>query len=271
MWYRATNLLGAGVILAAILVWSLPKETISAEPIDEPVAEEQTAVLASSEASADQGVEIELVNVVLPSPAFAAPEVNSRTPNSKAANAAGEAPTAASEDNLASPPIADTDSKHDVASDFGPPSNDTLDQPAGIHFNWPARAGQRHRLRRVLHQCLGAKMATLNADGRVSRVEQGASLDRFSQFARLVTVPRSKADASWIKQARDYETVIRLIPKALDQPIFAWLDQRDVNREAFSLVGNLELRSGHLIVSRIQLDQTATNRSIVLASVQHCG
>jgi hypothetical protein len=144
------------------------------------------------------------------------------------------------------------------------------EKPTGIHFRWPSAASERSKLREILHQCLGARMATLNRAGEIKQIEYDQSLNGFSQFARLVKTPQNAADLAWMRGAAATESVVRLIPASLDQPIFHWLGEKGVSAQSFYLEGDLFLQGGKLMVTHLQLDETAYSEPITLAQTGHC-
>jgi hypothetical protein len=148
--------------------------------------------------------------------------------------------------------------------------NPPAEKPTGIHFRWPSAASERSKLREVLHQCLGARMATLNKAGEIKQIEDDQSLIGFSQFARLVKTPQNAADSAWMRGAAATESVVRLIPASLDQPIFHWLGEKGVSAQPFYLAGDLFLQGGKLMVTHLQLDETAYPQPIVLSQTRHC-
>ena len=54
-----------------------------------------------------------------------------------------------------------------------------------ISFSWPERASDRQRLRSVLHDCLGVRLARLSAEGEVLDLE-APLLSNVSSLARVV-------------------------------------------------------------------------------------
>jgi hypothetical protein len=146
----------------------------------------------------------------------------------------------------------------------------SLNQPTGIHFRWPSAAGERSKLRAILHDCLGARMATLNKSGAIKQIENNQTLHGFSQFARLVKTPQNAADLAWLKKAAPTESVVRLIPASLDKPIFDFLQAKGASNQPFYLQGDLYLNRGKLMVTHLQLDETAYSNPIVLAQTRHC-
>lgn len=130
-------------------------------------------------------------------------------------------------------------------------SNQNDGEASFIQIQWPAGTEEREKIRLVLHQCLGVRLAKLDSKGKINARER-ASKQAYSQYARLFSQPMDGTDAKLENLWREVPgRLVRLYPMALDQRIFAGIG---LNQGATSVTGRFRWQQNSLIMTHVTVN-----------------
>lgn len=120
-----------------------------------------------------------------------------------------------------------------------------------IQIQWPTASAERHKIRQVLHQCLGVSLAKVDRKGSILQREH-ADEQNYSQYARQFSQPMDTVDARLELRWRDLPgQLVRLYPITLDQKLFAAMG---VTGEGARVTGRFRWQQNSLIMTHITVN-----------------
>lgn len=154
-------------------------------------------------------------------------------------------------------PVADDEAgarrKDRAMSQKRTPTDDSRESGITIDIGWPRQQAERDRVRRVLHQCHGVRLAKLDDEGRAIAVEAPATSSPMSEYARVVERAMAEADSRFIEaHAGGGGRLVRLYPAYFDQTLFNALGGGGSLETGVS--GQFRWLGGSLMMTDIEVD-----------------